>query len=96
MRKKHPLRILEQEKENIKKIYPIQRIGIFGSLARGEETKRSDVDVLVEFTKPVSFFEFLHLRYELERLFSRRVDMVTKKALKPAIREEILRDVQYA
>ncbi len=76
--------------------YHVQEIGVFGSVARGEDTEISDIDILVEFSEPVGFFHFLELESFLGSLFGKRVDLVTRKALKSAIRESVLMEVQYA
>lgn len=75
--------------------YAVESIGIFGSVSKGEEKKGSDVDILVEFYKPLGFFKFIELEKLLSKLIGRKVDLVTKKALKPVIKNEILREVSY-
>ncbi len=75
--------------------YGIRDMGIFGSYLRGEQGKKSDLDILVDFEKTVSFFEFLELEDELNRLTGKRVDLVMKTALKPRIGKHILREVVY-
>jgi len=80
----------------LRDVYHIQRIGIFGSTARGERTPTSDIDVLVSFTQPPSMFRFLELERHLSELLKERVDLVTERALKPRMRPEVLHDVVYA
>ena len=75
--------------------YRIRKIGIFGSYLRGEQKRKSDLDILVDFEKTVSFFEFLALEGELSRLTGKKVDLVMKTALKPGIGKHILREVVY-
>jgi len=60
------------------------------------EKADSDVDVLVEFEKPVDILEFLDVKEFLEGLFERKVDLDTKKALKPLLTDRILKEVLYA
>lgn len=60
--------------------YPIRRLGLFGSVARGEAGPGSDVDVLVEFSGPIGF-EVADLALELEALLGRRVDLVSRRAI---------------
>jgi len=70
----------------------VRHVFLFGSLARGEATKASDVDVLVEYepgTK-LSFFRVCDLRYRLEDLLGAPVDLVTTGGLRPEIRDEVL------
>jgi uncharacterized protein len=75
--------------------YSVARLGIFGSYVRNEQSENSDVDILVEFHDTPGFFKFLRLEAELERILSKKVDLVTKKALKPRIGERILNEVIY-
>jgi len=87
--------ILSKHKSEIKNKFKVKSIGIFGSYVRGENKKRSDVDVLVEFAEPVGMFDFLELEEYLQNIFHLKVDLVSKKALKPKIGEFILREVDY-
>lgn len=87
--------VITQHMSVLRDVYHVQAIGVFGSVARGEETLASDLDVLVEFSAPISFFKFLELEEYLSRVLGRKVDLVTKNALKPAIRDAVLRDVIY-
>ena len=73
--------------------FKVKSIGIFGSYSRNEQKNDSDVDILVEFRKPVTFFEYLHLEDFLAEKLGVKVDLVTRDALKPALKPTILRDV---
>lgn len=79
----------------LKEKYHVKKIGIFGSYARGEQKKGSDVDILVEFKEPIGFFEFIRLENFLSRKLNKKVDLVTKKAIKPATKKGIMKDVKY-
>ena len=79
----------------LKAKYHVKNIGIFGSFARNEQKKGSDIDVLVEFETPVGFFEFIRLENFLSHALRRKVDLISKKAIKPAIKKEIIKEVQY-
>jgi len=72
-----------------------RKIILFGSCAEGFDTLESDIDILVEFSKPVNFFEFIRLEYFLSDLLGIKVDLVTKKALKPLIKNDILKQTVY-
>lgn len=74
----------------------VAALSLFGSLARGEERAESDVDILVEFNTPVSIFKFLDLKDCLERILGRPVDLVTREALKPQLRDRILAEAVSA
>jgi uncharacterized protein len=76
--------------------YGLTSVGIFGSYVRDDQRGGSDVDILVEFEEPISLFRFMALEYELEDLIGRKVDLVMKTALKPAIGKQILSEVIYA
>jgi predicted nucleotidyltransferase len=86
-------KILKAHKTIIRKRYNVKEIGVFGSFVRGERTKDSDVDILVEFSKPIGFFAFMNLEEYLEDLLNIKVDLVSKKALKPHIGKRILEEV---
>ena len=90
------LQILRSLKPELAIRYHVQRIGLFGSFVRGEETETSDVDILVEFSQPVGFFKFLELEEYLQEALGIKVDLVSKKALKPTIGRYILNEVVMA
>ncbi len=79
----------------LKDKYHVKELGVFGSVARGENTESSDIDLLVEFSEPVGFFKFIELEEYLSKLLGKKVDLVTKKALLPAIKDDILKEVIY-
>ncbi len=87
--------IIEKHKEVLKEKYGVKEIGIFGSVVRGEAKAGSDVDILVEFERPIGFFRFLELEEYLSGLIGRKVDLVSKKALKPHIGKHILEEVVF-
>lgn len=87
--------ILEKNMTILKDRYNVKTIGVFGSVSRGEEKKESDVDILVEFSITPGFFKFIELEEFLSELIGKKVDLVTKKALKPVLKDEILREVSY-
>ncbi|HEX3006051.1 MAG TPA: nucleotidyltransferase family protein [Bacteroidales bacterium] len=77
--------------------FGVKRIGIFGSFARGEERESSDLDVLVVFEEGQKTFDnYMDLKFYLEDLFGREVDLVTEKALKPQLKDIIMKDIMYA
>jgi hypothetical protein len=75
---------------NLKRRWPIRSLAIFGSVARGNAGAKSDLDMLVEFERPVGLSEFLALEDALSALVDRRVDLVTRDALKPYIGRRVL------
>ena len=86
---------IKSRKSFIQTQYKIKEIGLFGSFIRGEETPDSDIDILVEMEKPIDLFQFLELEELLSDLTGCKVDLVSKKALKPGIGEQILQEVVY-
>jgi predicted nucleotidyltransferase len=93
--KKKILDILEDEIPFIKKAYQVSKIGLFGSYAREEQTDESDVDLLIEFVKPISFFTLFKLENYLSDKLGVKVEIVTPRALKELIIPTIMRDVIY-
>ena len=87
-------RKIKQHKPLLQEKFKVKEIGIFGSYAKGQFTDNSDVDILVSFNEPVGF-EFIELKDYLEGLLDIKVDLVTEGALKPQIKEKILREVLY-
>lgn len=70
----------------------ITRAGVFGSVVRGEATPESDVDILVELDEQASLLDFIGIKLELEDVLGRRVDLGQYAAIKPGLRERILRE----
>ena len=73
----------------------VESLAVFGSFARGEASLDSDIDLLVDFNRPVGLFEFIRLKSYLEDLTGRRVDLATRDALRPALRETILSEAVH-
>ena len=92
---KNKLEILRKSQDKILADFGVKKIGIFGSFAKGEQNKKSDIDILVEFNQPIGFFGFVELEDKLGKILKRKVDLVTKKALKPAMKQQVLKDVIY-
>ncbi|MHB8118361.1 MAG: nucleotidyltransferase family protein [Methanothrix sp.] len=87
--------LIKSHANDIKTLFSVRRIGIFGSFARGEQKDSSDVDILVEFEKP-TFKNFMNLSFYLEDLLERKVDLVTVKGLHPRIRPYVEKDVIWS
>lgn len=87
--------MLHKHLESLRNQYGIDRIGLFGSFVRGDQHSNSDIDLLVEFTRPVGLFKFVELENQLSELLGAKVDLVTHNALKPNIGKRILAEVQY-
>lgn len=90
------LQLLRQYKDAFADKYGIQRIGIFGSVARGEQTEDSDVDIVVSLIKPRLFY-LVHIKEDLQRLFGCPVDIVRERDnMDTLLKAHIQRDGIYA
>ena len=89
------IEILRDHEQEIKRRFAVRRIGLFGSFVRGEETKESDIDILVEFEDP-TFRNFMNLAFYLEDIFSRRVDLLTPEGISHRIRPYVEKEVVWA
>lgn len=92
--REHILQKLSSLKPLLLSKYPIKELGLFGSYARNEASENSDIDIIVEFSKPVGF-AFLDLADELECAFNCKVDLVSKKGIKPTYFQSISEDLVY-
>jgi predicted nucleotidyltransferase len=77
------LEILKDRKPDLQKRYPISELGLFGSYARGDFNEQSDIDILVDFNGRIDGFDYIRLAHELEDAFNYKIDMVSRKGIKP-------------
>ncbi len=89
------LKTLGQEMPFLKERYHVKQCGLFGSYAHGGTTSKSDIDLLVQFEKPVGFFKFIELENYLSERLGIKVDLVTEDALKPLIKPHVMESVIY-
>lgn len=94
MEAKGILSTLQRSKQRLFAKYPLKSMGLFGSYARNEAGKESDIDILVEFASPVGF-EFIDLAIELEVILNHKVDLVSRKGVKPNMLPYIEKDLLY-
>ncbi len=94
MNQKDILTILNKHKSALDE-FSVRSIALFGSFARGEARRNSDIDLLVEFDQPVGLFEFARLKLYLEKKLGREVDLVTTEALRKEMRDDILREALH-
>ena len=92
--KKYILDKLSELKPILLKEYSVKQIGLFGSFSDDSNTSESDIDLLVEFEKPIGW-KYFSLEIYLENVFGRKIDLVTKNALKKQLKDRILSQVQY-
>ena len=95
MTKKTVLNSIRIHKKELKEKFTVRRIGVFGSLARDDADRESDVDILVEFDQP-TFDHYMDLKFFLEQLLNAQVDLVMADAVKPRLRPYISQEVVYA
>jgi len=90
--------ILRRELPNLRDNFGVRSIGLFGSFAKGEQTEDSDIDILIEFEKPIGL-KFVELAEYLEKVFGRQVDVLTPAGIKgiriKKIAQEIERGIVY-
>jgi len=85
---------LREIKPALQKEYSVKNIGLFGSFSDETSSIDSDIDLLVEFEKPVGW-KYFSLEIYLEKIFGRKIDLVTRNSLKSQIREQVLSQVKY-
>ncbi|SCZ79459.1 nucleotidyltransferase family protein [Acidaminobacter hydrogenoformans] len=87
---------LNSNMSSIKKFH-VKKIGVFGSFVRGEQTDTSDIDILVEFEDNQETLDnYMDLKFYLEDLFARRVDVVISSVIKEVLKKSIVESVKYA
>jgi predicted nucleotidyltransferase len=90
MKQDFVLQVLKQNNAELEKQFGVKTLMLFGSVARDEATSKSDVDLLVEFNRPVGYFGLFALQNYLEKLLGCPVDLGTPDSLKPYIRERVM------
>lgn len=85
LRRKEIVVVLKRHKAELSQKYGVKTLALFGSFLKGKEQHASDLDFLVSFNNP-TFDNYMGLKEYLERLFKRKVDLVTESSLKPALR----------
>jgi predicted nucleotidyltransferase len=86
-------RILKSLEEQIRKEYKAEIIGLFGSYVRGDRKESSDVDVLARFLRGATLFDFVGLADFLEEKLNIRVDVVSDRAIRQELKDQILKEV---
>ena len=79
---------------DLRKRYPIEKLGLFGSVTRTDFTDKSDIDIMVEFNGEIGW-EFIDLAEELEKMLGRKVDLVSSRAIKAHYLPYIQKDLIY-
>jgi len=89
------LQTLRSHLPELQKKYPIGRLGVFGSYARGEATEKSDIDIAVEITGPMGL-NFVAMANEIEDLLGKKTDVVPLRSIKPQYLQFVQKDIVYA
>jgi len=87
-------RAIKSNKKLLRQEYGVKEIGIFGSFARGEPKRKSDIDVLVDFYNVPDLIKFIELERRLQRLLGKKVDLVRKQAIREELKDGILRELK--
>lgn len=95
MKRDEALSILHTHQTELREKYGVQSLSLFGSVARDEARPDSDVDLLVEFNRPVGLFGLLALQAYLEQLFGCQVDVGTSNSLRPGLKERVLQEAVH-
>lgn len=88
-------KILTKHKAEVQEKYKVSELGIFGSFVRGEQRKRSDIDILVEFGELPDVFLLIDLEDYLRKILKKKVDLVRKGAIRPELKGIISREAVY-
>jgi len=89
------LKTLREEFPFLKERYGVRKVGLFGSYSRGEAGEESDIDLLVEFERPIGFFGFIGLEEYLKERLGAKVELVTEEALKPLVKPRVMKEAVY-
>lgn len=92
MTKRTILERLREHAADLRKRFGVKQLWLFGSAARDEAGADSDVDILVEFAGPPTFDAYMDLKFRLEDLLGAKVDLVTRGAVRAALKERIERE----
>jgi predicted nucleotidyltransferase len=87
------LQILKFKKTELKRKYPLSELALFGSYARGDYNENSDIDILVDFNDRIDGFDYIRMAHELEDAFQHKIDLVSRRGIKPAYLSYVEKDV---
>jgi hypothetical protein len=85
---------IKEKKDFLATNYAISEIGLFGSVARGEDNKKSDIDLMISFEnkKKVSLFDLIHIKHYFEDLLGKKIDLVHKPMIRPSLKKQIIKE----
>ena len=93
--KEEVIKVLKHELPYLKQRYGVSNVGLFGSYSRNEQTEHSDIDLLVDFERPIDFFKLFEVEDYLKEKFVIKVEIVTRPVFKDRIKNRILKEVSY-
>jgi predicted nucleotidyltransferase len=88
-------KLLAEHRNELRREYKIIEIGIFGSYIRGEQKRKSDIDILVKFEEPISLLDLVGAENYLSELLKIKVDLIPKEDLRPELKNIILKETVY-
>ena len=96
MNKEQAIKILEENREELSKIFGVRKIGLFGSIVRDQQSMTSDIDIVIEIEREKKqLHNFLSLRRYIEQKLGRTVDLGIESAVKPVVRKAIAKEIVY-
>ena len=95
MLNKYEIKNRIRNNSNLLRNYNVSKIGIFGSYIKNRQVETSDIDILVDFSGPVTIFEYVHLADSISDFLDAKVDLVTVSGIKPIVKEKILQEVEW-
>ncbi|HEY9343473.1 MAG TPA: nucleotidyltransferase family protein [Hanamia sp.] len=87
------INILANQKKELEKKFPISEMALFGSYARGDFNEHSDIDILVDFNKRIDGFDYIRIAHVLEDIFQHKIDLVSRKGIKPQYLSYVEKDL---
>jgi uncharacterized protein len=95
MMRQEAINLIQQHQQELDDVYGVQSLALFGSVARNDASESSDIDLLVEFNRPVGLFGLFALQDRLEEIFGCKVDLGTPDNLKPRLRPAVKAELIY-
>jgi uncharacterized protein len=95
MKKQNVIQLIRQHERELSDSFAVKSLALFGSVVRDEANPTSDIDLLVEFDRPVGLFGLFALQDRLEEIFGCKIDLGTPNSLKPRLRASVLSEMEY-
>ena len=92
MKRDEVVKILKSNRQQLSERFGVTSVYLFGSIARDEGRPDSDIDLLIEFIKPIDLFEFIELHQNLESLLGKKVDLGTRRSLKLQYEDKVFEE----